>query len=88
MVKPRKVRQVINPPSKFSDSFRDQLTPLLWTVTITAFLVAIFLSGSDTNQNTDPHKGIVYLAGGYSKLCDGTTLVYTSGVVANSPECR
>jgi hypothetical protein len=53
---------------------------------IAGFIIA---ASCDSEDNTDPKKGIVWI-GSVTKRCDGTTLIYNgegTQLVMNSPEC-
>lgn len=64
----------------------------LWVLLLLVpfFIVMIILTVTDDSEhNTDPKKGIVWI-GSISKRCDGTTLIYNgkgTQLVMNSPEC-
>jgi hypothetical protein len=64
----------------------------LWVfLLLVPFFIAMIIVTvtDDSEHNTDPKKGIVWI-GSISKRCDGTTLIYNGDgtqLVMNSPEC-
>jgi hypothetical protein len=55
-------------------------------------LIVIFVTATacDSEENTDPKKGIVWVGNSITKRCDGTTLIYNgegTSAILNSTEC-
>jgi hypothetical protein len=59
-------------------------------VTIVFIVMIGTIANGDYSNPIDPRKGYVRVSNSaISKICDGSTLIYTSGgTVPNSPECK
>jgi hypothetical protein len=80
-----KMLNIIWANRKLYDATEVLLISLIIAVIVSlGFIIAV----SGHKANADPRKGTVYIGRNDSKVCDGTTLVYNSGVVLNSPQCN
>lgn len=71
---------------------KDEKIIVVGALLFAAIIIAIVASLWDSNSNTDPRNGWVYIDNSSTyKTCDGTTLVYSKhnaiSVIPNSPEC-